>query len=48
MRHVIIGNGVAGVHAAEAIRGLDPLAEIVMIGDEDLVPYCRPMISMVL
>lgn len=48
MAYVIIGNGVAGVHAAEAIRGLDSKSEIIMIGDEPCPPYCRPMISMVL
>jgi NAD(P)H-nitrite reductase large subunit len=48
MRHVIVGNGIAGVSAAEAIRGMDPSAEITMIGDETFPPYSRPMISHVL
>ncbi len=48
MRYVIIGNGVAGVHAAESIRFLDAEGSITMIGDEAMLPYCRPMISMVL
>jgi NAD(P)H-nitrite reductase large subunit len=48
MKHVIIGNGVAGVHAAETIRRFDPHGAITMISDEALPPYCRPMISMVL
>jgi nitrite reductase (NADH) large subunit len=48
MKHVIIGNGIAGVSAAEAIRQLDGSADIVMIGDEPGDPYCRPMISLVL
>ena len=48
MHHVIIGNGIAGVSAAEAIRQLDPHSAITMIGDETETPYCRPMISMVL
>jgi nitrite reductase (NADH) large subunit len=48
MRHVIVGNGIAGVSAAEAIRGMDPSAEIIMIGDETFPPYSRPMISHVL
>ena len=48
MHHVIIGNGIAGVSAAEAIRQLDPHCAITMIGDETETPYCRPMISMVL
>jgi NAD(P)H-nitrite reductase large subunit len=48
MRYVIIGNGVAGVHAAETIRRFDPLGAITIISDEAFTPYCRPMISMVL
>ncbi len=48
MQYVIIGNGIAAVNAAEAIRRSDPDGRIVMIGDEALTPYCRPMISMVL
>ncbi len=48
MQYVIIGNGIAGVNAAEAIRRMDPDGRILMIGDEPLLPYCRPMISMVL
>ncbi len=48
MKHVIIGNGVAGVQAAETIRRLDADCEIAMIGDETFPPYCRPMISLVL
>jgi NAD(P)H-nitrite reductase large subunit len=45
---VIIGNGIAGVCGAEAIRGLDATADITMIGDETFPPYSRPMISHVL
>lgn len=48
MKHVIIGNGIAGVNAAEAIRELDQQAEIVMVGDETFPPYSRPMICQVL
>jgi len=48
MNHVIIGNGIAGVSAAESIRELDGSGSIFMIGDEPVVPYCRPMISIVL
>ncbi|CAB5079042.1 Nitrite reductase probable [NAD(P)H] subunit (EC [Olavius algarvensis associated proteobacterium Delta 3] len=48
MAYVIIGNGVAGVSAAESIRQLDRDGRIVMIGDETEIPYCRPMISLVL
>ncbi len=48
MKHVIIGNGIAGVCAAEAIRMLDATADITLIGDETFPPYSRPMISHVL
>lgn len=48
MKHVIIGNGIAGVSAAEAIREVDATAAITMIGDETFPPYSRPMISYVL
>jgi len=48
MNYVIIGNGVAGIHAAETIRQYDPNGTIIMISDEVFPPYCRPMISMVL
>jgi nitrite reductase (NADH) large subunit len=48
MRYVIIGNGVAGITAAETIRQYDPKGSITLIGDESAAPYCRPMISLVL
>jgi NAD(P)H-nitrite reductase large subunit len=41
MRHVIIGNGPAGVIAAETIRKNAPNDEIVIIGDEAETPYSR-------
>jgi NAD(P)H-nitrite reductase large subunit len=48
MNYLILGNGVAGVTAAEAIRQLDPSGEITIIGDETFPPYSRPMISLLL
>lgn len=47
-KYVIIGNGIAGVTAAETIRSLDPDGSLTMIAAEEQPPYCRPMISMVL
>ncbi|WP_136415119.1 FAD-dependent oxidoreductase [Herbaspirillum sp. ST 5-3] len=41
MRHVIIGNGPAGVIAAETIRKNAPVDDIVLIGDEPGPPYSR-------
>lgn len=48
MKHLIIGNGIAGINAARAIRGIDDVAEIVMVSDERFPPYSRPMICQVL
>lgn len=48
LRHVIIGNGIAGVNAAETIRSLDQDASITFIAREEHLPYSRPMISQVL
>ena len=33
MKHVILGNGPAGVVAAEALRHADSAADIVLVGD---------------
>ncbi len=41
MKHVIIGNGPAGLVAAETLRHLQPDAEIALIGDESEPPYSR-------
>ncbi len=41
MRHVILGNGPAGVIAAETLRKHAPADEIVLIGDESGPPYSR-------
>lgn len=40
-RHVIIGNGVAGVSAAAEIRKTDPSAEILLLGAESHHFYSR-------
>lgn len=42
MRYVIIGAGVAGLSAVEAIRSVDKLGEIVMISDDPHGFYSRP------
>ncbi len=42
MRHIIVGMGVAGIAAAEAIRSSDPSAEITMISDDPHSFYTRP------
>ena len=48
MEYVILGNGIAGVCAAETIRQFDSEGGITMVADETVTPYSRPMISMVL
>ncbi|MBV6391381.1 MAG: Assimilatory nitrate reductase electron transfer subunit [Anaerolineales bacterium] len=42
MRRVIVGSGVAGVSAVEAIRGADRSGEIIMLGDDPHGYYSRP------
>jgi NAD(P)H-nitrite reductase large subunit len=48
MKHVIIGNGPAGVIAAEALRRTDPSADVVLLGDENEPPYSRMAIPYLL
>lgn len=42
MKYVIIGSGVAGIAAIEAIRSLDTQNEIVLVGDDPHGYYSRP------
>jgi NAD(P)H-nitrite reductase large subunit len=48
MKHVILGNGPAGVIAAETIRHHCPDDEIVMLGSEPEPPYSRMAIPYLL
>jgi NAD(P)H-nitrite reductase large subunit len=48
VRHVILGNGPAGVIAAEAIRRYAPADEVVLAGDEPEPPYSRMAIPYLL
>ncbi len=48
MQHVIIGSGIAGLAAAEAIRARDASAAITMIGDEPHAFYSRPGLAYLL
>lgn len=41
MKYLILGNGPAGVIAAETLRRSDPSGDIVMVGSEDVPPYSR-------
>ena len=44
-QHVIIGNCIAAVSAAETLRQLNPDDNIVIIGDEEVPSYSRCLIS---
>ena len=44
-RYVIVGAGIAGVTAAEAIRAADAAGEILLLSAERELPYARPMLS---
>ena len=48
MQYVIIGNGPAGVIAAETIRKADPAGKIILIGDEPEPSYSRMAIPYLL
>lgn len=48
LRHVIIGNGPAGVIAAETLRAQRPDDDIVLLGDEPEPPYSRMAIPYLL
>jgi NAD(P)H-nitrite reductase large subunit len=48
MKHVILGNGPAGVIAAETIRKHAPRDEIILLGDEPEPPYSRMAIPYLL
>lgn len=42
MRHLIIGSGVAGIAAIEAIRSSDQAGEVILVGDDPYGFYSRP------
>jgi NAD(P)H-nitrite reductase large subunit len=42
MNHVIIGSGVAGIAAIEAVRSIDQASSITLIGDDPYGFYSRP------
>lgn len=46
--YVIIGNCVAGIAAAEAIRELDPVTPLTIISDEANPAYSRPLTSYII
>jgi nitrite reductase (NADH) large subunit len=44
MKHIIVGNGVAGVTAAQAVVRADPSAEVHIFGAEPYPYYRRPLL----
>ena len=48
MKYVVIGTGVAGISAVEAIRSVDRAGEIVMLGDDPHGYYSRPGLAYIL
>ncbi|MEW8584316.1 MAG: FAD/NAD(P)-binding oxidoreductase, partial [Candidatus Thiodiazotropha sp.] len=48
MHYIVIGAGPAGVTACETLRGLDPTAQITLIGGEPEPPYSRMAIPYLL
>lgn len=48
MKHIILGNGPAGVVAAETLRRAVPDDDILLVGNEDAPPYSRMAIPYLL
>lgn len=44
-QYVIIGGGTAATAAGRAIRRIDPVAKVLVIGEEEVLPYMRPPLS---
>ncbi len=47
-RYFILGGGVAALSAAKAIRETDPAGLIVLLSNEESLPYARPMLTKML
>lgn len=47
-RYLIVGNSIAGVSAIEAIRQVDQRGSLVVVSDEPVLNYSRPLISYLL
>ena len=48
MKHIILGNGPAGVVAAETLRRAAPADDILLVGHEAAPPYSRMAIPYLL
>ena len=47
-RYVVVGTGIAGLSAAEALRERDPAASVTLVGDEPHPFYSRPGLAYLL
>src|SRR3954471_11002392 len=45
VKYLLVGGGLAGSAAAQAIRKLDPRGELMIVGAERIRPYHRPPLS---
>ena len=43
--YIIVGAGIAGIAAAEAIREIDSHGPVIMFTAEHNLPYSRPMLT---
>ncbi|TET41097.1 MAG: hypothetical protein E3J66_05875 [Dehalococcoidia bacterium] len=48
MHYVIIGNGAAGIAAAQTIEKIDSRSEMTIITDEPYLAYYRPLIPLII
>ncbi|HIE36126.1 MAG TPA: NAD(P)/FAD-dependent oxidoreductase [Candidatus Omnitrophica bacterium] len=44
-KYLIIGNSIAGINCIEAIREVDKKGKVVVISEEEILNYSRPLIS---
>ena len=45
VKYLLVGGGLAGSEAAQAIRKLDPNGDLLLVGQEINRPYHRPPLS---
>src|SRR3954469_14097963 len=45
VKYLLVGGGLAPSAAAEAIRAIDPVGEMMLVGQEAVRPYHRPPLS---
>jgi NADPH-dependent 2,4-dienoyl-CoA reductase/sulfur reductase-like enzyme len=45
VKYLLVGGGLASSSTAEAIRAVDPIGEMMLIGQEAIRPYHRPPLS---